>query len=101
MRKKQVNYGNGLRGCFLTVIKWPILIIAWGTLCYVMYAKLLALYPNADEDVLGAVAGLGSGFLIEITAYCLGTFMAHATAEDEGGLVSLDRGLRRRGDGKN
>jgi hypothetical protein len=94
MPKKKIVYGNGLRGCFLTAIKWPLLLIGTGTVCLILYVSLETLYPKVEPLILSFLSGFGGVILIRIFAYCVRTFLTHATASNDGGIVSLDKGLR-------
>ena len=85
MPKKKIVYGNGLRGCLLTLIKWPLLLIGAGILCLIFYAILETFYPKAEPLLLSFLAGLGGAILMRILAYCVRTFLEHATADDESG----------------
>ncbi len=99
MPKRRIIYGNGIRGCFLTLIKWPILLIGTGIVCLILHAILKTLYPKAEPLLLVFLASFGGVVLIRILAYSIKIFLAHATANDESGIVSLERGLRRTGHG--
>jgi hypothetical protein len=94
MPKKKIVYGNGCRGCFLTLIKWPVLIIGLGIVCLILYVNLETLYPEVEPLILAFLSGLGGGILMRMFAYSIRIFLTHATADDESGIVSLDRGLR-------
>ena len=94
MAKKKIVYGNGLRGCFLTLIKWPILLIGTGIVCLIFHAILETIYPKMEPLIRASLSGFGGVILIRIFVYSVRTFLEHARADDEGGIVSLERGLR-------
>jgi hypothetical protein len=94
MAKKKIVYGNGLRGCFLTLIKWPILLIGTGIVCLIFHAILETIYPKMEPLIRAFLSGFSAVALIRIVAYVVRTFLGFATAEEERGVVSLDRDLR-------
>lgn len=94
MPKKKVIYGNGCRGCFLTLIKWPLLLIGTGIVCLIFHAILETIYPKMEPLIRAFLSGFGGVILMRIIAYCVRTFLTHATASNDGGIVSLDKGLR-------
>ncbi len=85
MPKKKVNYRNGFRGCFVTFIKWPLIGTGLVCLFFILYVTLETLYPKMDHLLLSFLAGLGGAILMRILAYCVRTFLEHATADDESG----------------
>ncbi len=93
-KKKVVNYGNGLRGCFLTVIKWPVRIIGTGGVCLIVLVLLRTFLPKGEPRVQVIASAIGGVLLIQISAYVVETFLRFATAEKERGVVALNRDLR-------
>ncbi len=94
MPMKKVVYGNGCRGCFLTVVKWPVLLIGLVVVCLIFYTILETLFPKVEPLLLYFLSGFGGTILIRMFAYSVRTFLAHATAEDE------SRTLTRRAHGR-
>ncbi len=79
-KKKKINVGKGLRGCFSTVVGRVLMIIITGG----FIAVAISIYPDFNPYVVGFTALLVFCFLAEFFSLVVGIFTSHAEDDDSG-----------------
>ncbi len=86
-KKKKVNYGKGCRGCFLTLIQWPVLLIGLLIISFAVFVVLQTLLPTG-QPLIHAVAAVIIGVtLVRIFTFVVNTFLGYARQDDDEGIV--------------